>query len=151
MFQIGVCHADELSALFGQAFKNFDYFDDSDRQFSRQLIATFAHFVHHGKPAKLSDGNEWRPSNRNELNYVDLGLDKKVLRPFDLETRCFELWWPFHRRLLRDGGVAPYTKLPPKTDLMFFGIFFAVIIVLVLFIALIERCFSKRRQGYEKL
>lgn len=140
-----------MSALFGQAFKNFEYFDDSDRLFSRQLIATFADFVHHGKPTKLSDGNEWLPSDQNALNYVDLSLDKKELRPFDLETRCFELWWPFHRKLLRDGGVAPYTKLPPKTDLMFFGICFAVIVVLIISIALIEKCFSKRREGYEKL
>lgn len=128
-----------------------DYFDDSDRLFARQLIATFADFVHNGKPSKLSDGKDWQPSNRDRLNYVDLSLDKKVLRPFDLETRCFELWWPFHKKLLRDGGVAPYTKLPPKADLLFFGVFFGVIIVLVIVITLIERYFAKRRQGYEKL
>ena len=145
-----MCHADELSALFGQAFKNLDYFDDSDRLFSRQLIATFAEFVHNGKPGKLSDGKAWLPSNQDALNYVDLSLDKKELRPFDLEARCFGLWWPM-KKLLRDGGIAPYTKLPAKSDVLFFGILFGVIIVLMVIITLVERCFAKRRQGYEKL
>ena len=115
------------------------------------MIETFTGFVHNGRPAKLSDGKEWKASNQDSLNYVELSLNQKEQKPFDLETRCFDLWWPFHRRLLRDGGVAPYTKLPPKTDLLFFGVFFGVIIVLVVIITLIERCFAKKRKGYEEL
>ena len=83
----GVCHADELINLFGQSFKNLEFFDDSDRQFSRQFVAMLAEFVHNGRPSKLTNEQDWPASKEDQVNYISLDLNRKELRNFDLEHR----------------------------------------------------------------
>lgn len=147
----GVCHADELSFVFGQAFKNKVFFDDNDRAFSRELIEVFAEFAHSGKPTRLSNNQSWPASDaeKEQLNYVNLDLNRRELRPFDLEKRCNRLWWKMHRKL-RETSPYSYTKLPPKRHVYYFAIFFIVICVLVIIIAFIEWYISRKRTGYQK-
>lgn len=118
--------------------------------------------MHNGKPSELTDpikrrtnSKEWPAATSFNLNYVNLDLNEIKLKHFDLEDRCLNLWWPFHKKLLRqgisiDGEAVPYTKLPPKSDLLVFTIFFVSAIVILIILVVIERYLARKRKNYEK-
>lgn len=76
----GVCHAEEITSVFGWPFYNFfseTVYNDDDRKFSREIIKAWSTFAKTGKMPKLN-GAEWQqslPERSDKANVQYLQLD----------------------------------------------------------------------------
>lgn len=94
---MGVCHAEDVPIVFGQAVLNRNQFESKDVHFSEMIMILWTNFIKNGDPVKNSSSMTW-PTIQKEQNWVkhlsfERGNFTNELNPY--KERCDKLWRPY--------------------------------------------------------